>query len=372
MNFNKFQQVSNNFILIFLFLFLLTPVLAMAACASDENDYWNEEEYKYECVKKDANLKAGQTPVANTNVACDSYDYPWCKTPPKDIAEFVKQFYTYALAAVGVAALGAIIYGGVMYAVSAGNASRQQEAISWITGAVWGLVLLLGANLLLRTINPELKKLKLETLKGVEIKAQEQSPISQESTQQFLKNSPSSPYNFISPKLLDSVKKQYSKEISDACNKNKAVPNCERVITALIATESSGNPNAKSEVGALGIMQLTEKNGGLQCKQDDNDCIEKQINKGVEFLAQEYKATNNNLESALIRYNGGPAALQQSSCCSTGYAYQCPWDCGGIKSPHKYSCEVVSPSGVRNFICTPNTGFDKTRSYANKILNASR
>jgi len=108
--------------------------------------------------------------VGAEDVACDNYNYPWCKTPPKDIADFIKQFYTYALAAVGVAALGAIIYGGVMYAVSAGNASRQQEAISWITGAVWGLVLLLGANLLLRTINPRLKVLELSKLQKVEIK----------------------------------------------------------------------------------------------------------------------------------------------------------------------------------------------------------
>jgi len=144
MNLKKYQKISINFIVVFLFLFLLAPVLAIAA---------------------------------ESDVACKEYSYPWCgQGAPQDIAQFIKQFYTYALAAVGVAALGAIIYGGVMYAVSAGNASRQQEAISWITGAVWGLVLLLGANLLLRTINPELKKLKLETLKEVKIEAPENKP----------------------------------------------------------------------------------------------------------------------------------------------------------------------------------------------------
>ncbi len=52
--------------------------------------------------------------------------------------------------------MGVLIYGAILYTVSAGNTSKQQDARSWITGAIWGLALLLAAYLILYTINPDL------------------------------------------------------------------------------------------------------------------------------------------------------------------------------------------------------------------------
>jgi hypothetical protein len=114
----------------------------------------------------------GSNKTAQASVSCDQ-QYPWCKEKNTNIADLIGKFYNYALALVGVAALGAIIFGGIKYTVSAGNPSAQSDAIQWITGAVWGLVLLLGANLLLRTINPNLRELKLEGLKRPGIKVSE-------------------------------------------------------------------------------------------------------------------------------------------------------------------------------------------------------
>lgn len=113
------------------------------------------------------NFTLAKEPV-QSNVSCSTNPnaYPWCNI--KKIggeSGLINKFYNYALALVGVTALGAIIFGGVKYTISAGNSSAQADAISWITGAVWGLILLLGANLLLRTINPQLVELKLDTLK---------------------------------------------------------------------------------------------------------------------------------------------------------------------------------------------------------------
>ena len=70
----------------------------------------------------------------------------------------MQKFYTMALATVGVAALGALIYGAILWTVSEAVSSKQ-DAMEWIKGALLGLVLLLGAVLLLQTINPELVKL---------------------------------------------------------------------------------------------------------------------------------------------------------------------------------------------------------------------
>lgn len=62
--------------------------------------------------------------------------------------------------AIGVGALlalGAIIYGGLMYSTS-GMVDKQAEAKEWIYGAIWGLGLLIFAALFLREINPEILK----------------------------------------------------------------------------------------------------------------------------------------------------------------------------------------------------------------------
>jgi len=54
----------------------------------------------------------------------------------------------------GLLALGVIIYGGILRIVSAGDPSMQEEATKWIKAAIYGLLLLLGAYLILNTINP--------------------------------------------------------------------------------------------------------------------------------------------------------------------------------------------------------------------------
>jgi hypothetical protein len=77
---------------------------------------------------------------------------------------YIANFYQLALLAGGIIAFGAIVYGGVLYAVSAGNASKQTEGKEWITSALLGLLLLAGAWLILYTINPNLVNLSLPNL----------------------------------------------------------------------------------------------------------------------------------------------------------------------------------------------------------------
>lgn len=82
---------------------------------------------------------------------------------------WIVDFYTFALVIAGILAFGAIVYGGVKYATSAGNASSQSEGRSWIWSALIGLLLLAGAYLILYTINPNLITCSLPTLSGVNI-----------------------------------------------------------------------------------------------------------------------------------------------------------------------------------------------------------
>lgn len=77
---------------------------------------------------------------------------------------FVANFYEFALMMGGILAFGAIVYGGIKYTFAAGDPSGQSEGKEWIKGALLGLLLLVGAWLVLNTINPDLVKLRLPAL----------------------------------------------------------------------------------------------------------------------------------------------------------------------------------------------------------------
>lgn len=76
------------------------------------------------------------------------------------IAKYIEQIYNGALAFVGLTAFAAIVFWGIKYTMSVGNASKTQDAVDGITQAVFGLVLLLSAYLILKTVNPTLVNLK--------------------------------------------------------------------------------------------------------------------------------------------------------------------------------------------------------------------
>ena len=83
-------------------------------------------------------------------------------------AGWVAGFYNFALIISGILAFGAIVYGGVLYATSAGNASKQSEGRQWIWSALLGLLLLGSAYLILKTINPNLVKLQIAPLSSIQ------------------------------------------------------------------------------------------------------------------------------------------------------------------------------------------------------------
>lgn len=76
-------------------------------------------------------------------------------------AGWIASFYRFSLFFSGILAFGAIVYGGFLYATSAGNSSRQSEGKSWIQSALLGLLLLAGAYVILYTINPGLTNLQI-------------------------------------------------------------------------------------------------------------------------------------------------------------------------------------------------------------------
>lgn len=91
--------------------------------------------------------------VFATTAATFNPQYPWRGvTTPEGL---VGKFYEISLGVVAALAFGILIYGAILYSVS-GAVSTQAEAREWIAAALWGLVLLLAAYLILYNINPGL------------------------------------------------------------------------------------------------------------------------------------------------------------------------------------------------------------------------
>jgi len=84
-------------------------------------------------------------------------------TCPKDwqtsISSYITRLYQFGLMISGLVALGVIMYGAVLYTLSAGNVASKEEGKEWMKSAIYGVVLLFGAYLILYTINPNLVRL---------------------------------------------------------------------------------------------------------------------------------------------------------------------------------------------------------------------
>jgi len=70
----------------------------------------------------------------------------------------IQEIYSWSFYIVGFAAFAMILFAGVVWFTSAGNASKISQARSYISNAILGLIILFSSYLILNTINPDLVK----------------------------------------------------------------------------------------------------------------------------------------------------------------------------------------------------------------------
>jgi len=97
-------------------------------------------------------------PLAGGN--CPSADTP---------AGYVGRLYQFSLMIVGLLAFASIVFGSLKYILSAGNLASLDEAKDQIRQAIFGVILLLGAYLILYTINPDLVNIRNPQLEPINI-----------------------------------------------------------------------------------------------------------------------------------------------------------------------------------------------------------
>ena len=89
---------------------------------------------------------------------------------PEQISTFpgyVNAVYKFALWAVGISALLMISIGGFMYFTAAGNTSKMESGKKIIADALYGLIAVLFAWVLLYTINPNLTDINLNSVRSI-------------------------------------------------------------------------------------------------------------------------------------------------------------------------------------------------------------
>lgn len=81
-------------------------------------------------------------------------------TGDQGISAYLVRLYSFGLGISGILAVGMIVVGAIYRSISGGSPDKISEGNDMIKSALWGLLLLFGSYLILKTINPVLVELR--------------------------------------------------------------------------------------------------------------------------------------------------------------------------------------------------------------------
>jgi len=158
--FKKIGKIIKGLIILSAFLFVFLPFLP--AKGQEENTNQTEQ------TKTDANVKeipiSVRIPGITKECKTEEYKGRYCVS---DFGNYISQFYIWFARAAGIFAAVMIVFAGFQWIFAQGNASKIESAKSTMNGALIGLVLTIGAYLLLNTINPDLVHFNLLRLTNI-------------------------------------------------------------------------------------------------------------------------------------------------------------------------------------------------------------
>ncbi len=97
---------------------------------------------------------------------------------PEDVLSlYAKYIVNLSIWTGGILALAGLIYGGVLYLISTGKPDRMVLAKNQISGAFFGLLILLSSYLILKTLSPQFINLKIPTIQQVQIPVKPDVPL---------------------------------------------------------------------------------------------------------------------------------------------------------------------------------------------------
>ena len=134
------------------------------------------------------------------------------------------------------------------------------------------------------------------------------------------------------------------------------------LLRGIMITESGGDPNAQSSVGALGLMQLMPDTARSVCGISGSQIMDPatNIDCGARYFASMLRQFGDR-NLAIAAYNAGPGGNAPSRDCPGLRRWQCPYNSGGC-------CVGGQVTGTG---CTINTGYQETRAYVDKVNAAA-
>lgn len=180
------------------------------------------------------------------------------------IGAYIKQIFEYAIGIVGIVAASIIAWGGISYLTAGGSADKISNAKSWISAALFGLILAMASYLLLSIVNPNLVNFKISEIKNVNPATNNSNINSTNSTTTVIGGSCTSNTNCSTACLSGGF-------ASGACNNNI----CE-CTSPTVATGS-----CTSDIQCEAILSCTSSQSAIcnlttsDCYCDNNECTNK-------------------------------------------------------------------------------------------------